>query len=231
MSRIAILETGFPPRGLQPRFGTYAAMFENLLGSDRIEAVYDVTHGAWPQRPEDHAAYLITGSSAGVYDGLPWIAPLKEFLVTAKGKSKLVGICFGHQIMAETFGGRVEKSEKGWGIGLHEYSIHGPEAWTDDKTSIAVPVVHQDQVVVQPPNSRLVGGNDFCPIGILAYEDQPAMSVQFHPEFEPAYVAALIDLIGNEIADAEAARASLARPNDRGAVAGWIQNFLDEARP
>jgi hypothetical protein len=71
MTRVAILEAGFPPRHLQSRFGTYAAMFEVLLGKDLIEAVYDVTHGAYPARIEDHSAYLVTGSSAGVYDAFP----------------------------------------------------------------------------------------------------------------------------------------------------------------
>lgn len=229
MTRLAILETGYPPRSLQPRFGTYASMFESLLGSERIEAIYDVAHGALPARVEDHAAYLITGSSAGVYDALPWIAALRQFLVSARGEAKLVGICFGHQIMAEAFGGRVVKSDKGWGIGLQDYRVDRPACWTDGETCVAVPVVHQDQVVEQPPHSTRIGGNAFCPIGILAYDDQPAMSVQFHPEFEPAYVDEIIDLIGEEIADPDAAHASLARPDDRQDVAGWIRTFLDAA--
>lgn len=226
MSRLAILETGYPPRSLQPRFGTYSAMFEALLGSALIEATYDVTHGALPARPEDHGAYLITGSSAGVYDDLPWIEPLKQFLIAAKGKTKLVGICFGHQIMAEAFGGHTAKSGRGWGIGLHDYRVNGGSSWTEGLTRIAVPVCHQDQVIEQPPRTTLVGGNDFCPIGILAYDDQPAMSVQFHPEFEPAFVDALIDLIGDAIPDPESARASLMRPNDRQGVARWIREFV-----
>ena len=229
MTRLAILETGFPPRALQPRFGTYAAMFTDLLGSAAIEAVYDVTHGAYPQHPEDHAAYLITGSSAGVYDDLPWIEPLKQFLIATKDKAKLVGICFGHQIMAEAFGGRVVKSGKGWGVGLQDYALNGGAGWTDGASRIAVPVCHQDQVIDLPPHSTLIGGNDFCPIGILAYDDQPAISVQFHPEFEPAFVDALIDLIGDEIPDPDAAHASLRQPNDRRRVGDWIRRYVDQA--
>jgi len=201
-------------------------MFEALFGSEAVEAHYDVAHGVLPVRPEDHAAYLITGSSAGVYDDLPWIDPLKQFLIGAKGKAKLVGICFGHQIMAEAFGGRAAKSGKGWGVGLHEYRVGRGAAWTEGASRIAVPVCHQDQVIEQPPHTMLVGGSDFCPIGMLSYDDQPAMSVQFHPEFEPAVVDALIDLIGDEIPDPAAAHASLARPNDRLRVGGWIRGFV-----
>jgi len=226
MTRLAIFETGFPPRPLQPRFGTYGAMFEALLGSEVIEASYDVVHGALPAHPQAHAAYLITGSSAGVYEQLPWIEPLKQFLIAAKGKAALVGICFGHQIMAEAFGGRTAKSDKGWGIGLHDYAVNGGASWTGGASRIAVPVCHQDQVIAQPPNTTLIGGNEFCPVGMLAYDDQPAMSVQFHPEFEPAFVDALIDLIGDEIPDPNAAHASLRRPNDRMRVGEWIRNFL-----
>jgi GMP synthase-like glutamine amidotransferase len=112
VTQVAILEAGSPPPALIPRFGRYPAMFGDLLGSDRIAASYDVASGEYPARPEDHDAYLLTGSAAGVYDDLPWIAPLKRFLVEAKGKAKLVGVCFGHQIMAEAFGGRVELTSR-----------------------------------------------------------------------------------------------------------------------
>jgi GMP synthase-like glutamine amidotransferase len=227
MTRIAILETGFPPRALQPQFGTYADMFRAILGDIDVEAVYDVTHGQWPEAPEAHAAYLVTGSSAGVYDDLPWIEPLKDFLRAAKGKAKITGICFGHQIMAEAFGGHVAKSDKGWGIGLQDYRVTGAAPWRDGEKTVAVPVVHQDQVIVKPPNTTVIGGNDFCPFGILAYDDQPALSVQCHPEFDPAYVDAVIDTIGDEIPNPQAAHASLARPNDRFRVAGWIKSFLE----
>jgi GMP synthase-like glutamine amidotransferase len=225
--RIAILEAGFPPRALQPRFGAYSDMFESLLGRDAFGPVYDVTHGHYPADVRDHDTYLITGSSAGVYDDLPWIAPLKAFLTGAKGKAKLVGICFGHQIMAEAFGGHVVKSDKGWGIGLHHYQLSGAAEWMTGPREVAIPVCHQDQVVVQPPHTRLLGGNDFCPLGILAYDDQAAFSVQFHPEFDPAFAAALIDLVEDEVkpAKAEAARASLDAPNDRQRAADWIRAF------
>src|SRR4051812_19978251 len=110
---LAILETGAPPPALEQRFGRYPAMFQSLLGLDA--RTYDVEAGALPGDVGRHDAYLITGSSAGVYDDLPWIPKLATFLRAARGKARLVGICFGHQIMAEALGGRAEKSAKGWG--------------------------------------------------------------------------------------------------------------------
>src|ERR1044072_5407553 len=114
---LAILETGTPPEPLIAEYGRYPAMFEALLGMKA--ASYDAPAGALPPDVGRHDAYLVTGSPAGVYDELPWIAKLKTFLQAAKGRARLVGICFGHQIMAEAFGGRVEESARGRGGGLH----------------------------------------------------------------------------------------------------------------
>jgi GMP synthase-like glutamine amidotransferase len=223
--KIAILETGLPPKRLIGRFGRYPDMFARLLGADLVGRSYDVSRGEYPERPEEHPAYLVTGSDAGVYDDRRWIEPLIGFLNRAKGKAKLVGICFGHQVMAEAFGGHVEKSDKGLGVGLQEYEI-APADWIDGPSRVAVPIWHQDQVVVQPPASRIVASNDFCEIGGLAYVDQPAVSFQFHPEFEPDFMTAMIDLEADELPDAGAAAASLSAPNDSARVAGWIRNFL-----
>jgi GMP synthase-like glutamine amidotransferase len=225
--KIAILETGTPPGPLADSFGRYPDMFRTLLGGDYVGASYDVTRQDFPARPEDHAAYLLTGSPAGVYEDLPWIAPLKSFLLAAKGKSKLIGICFGHQLMAEAFGGRVEKSAKGWGVGLQEYQVFERASWMDDSDWVAVPVSHQDQVVERPPSCTVLAGSGFCDMGVLAYRDQPAISFQFHPEFETDYATALIEFRRERLANADAAIASLKQPNDRQRVAGWIRRFVD----
>jgi GMP synthase-like glutamine amidotransferase len=221
---LAILEAGKPPGDLGLRFGDYPAMFEALLG--RKAARYDVEAGIFPERPEAHEAYLITGAAAGVYDSLPWVAPLAGFLRDARGRAKLVGICFGHQIMAEAFGGHVEKSSRGWGAGLQTYRIFEHESWMDGEGAVAVPVSHQDQVVVQPPASRVVAGNDFSRFGMIAYDDQPAISMQCHPEFDPAFGKALIESRYDRVPDPEAAIASLDAPNDCARVGGWIRRFL-----
>lgn len=221
---LAILETGKPPAALQGRFERYPAMFEHLLGLKATS--YDVEAGEYPDRPDAHAAYLVTGAAAGVYDDLSWIRPLEDFLRAAKGKAKLVGVCFGHQVMAEAFGGHVEKSIRGWGAGLQRYDIVVRAPWMDDAAAIDIPVSHQDQIVVQPPHTHILASSDFSPFGMLAYEDQPAISMQFHPEFEPAYAKALIESRFDRVPDPEAAIASLDAPDDRQRVARWILNFL-----
>ncbi|HEY0112628.1 MAG TPA: type 1 glutamine amidotransferase [Allosphingosinicella sp.] len=225
---VAILKTGVPPAGLAERFGTYPDMFERLLGPGFSTRVYDVEAGELPERADAHGAYLITGSPAGVYEPLPWIAPLLDFIREAKGKSKLVGVCFGHQAMAEALGGKVEKSERGWGVGLQDYEVRESAAFMREPPPerIAVPVSHQDQIVVPPPGARVLAGSAFSPFGMLAWDGGDALSMQFHPEFEPDYARALIEQRRARLPEPDAAIASYARPNDTALAGQWIRDFL-----
>ena len=222
--KLAILETGNPPGDLADRFGDYPAMFSRLLGPGFTVESFNVQAGRFP-KPAAHKAYLITGSPAGVYDPLPWIAPLQEFIRSA-GEAKMVGICFGHQVMAEALGGHVVKSDKGWGTGLHRYEIVRREPWMDGEQSIAAPASHQDQVVVRPPNTQVVAASDFTPYAGLVWTDRPAISFQFHPEFTPDFAKALIEQRFDRVPNPEKAIASLDAPNDTARVAEWIRRFL-----
>jgi len=232
---LGILETGAPPADLQQRFGSYGDMFRRLLGPDYHYSYYDVRSGALPERTDAHDAYLITGSASGVYDGDDWIEPLKQFIQQSSARSAMVGICFGHQIMAEAYGGRVTKSPKGWGAGLHRYEIKRRADWmnADAGPTLSIPVSHQDQVIDLPPDAKVLAASEFTPYAVLEYPERRAISFQGHPEFSPEYATALIDLrrgsrYQQEFADA--AVASLQQPNDAARVAGWVRNFLNGAR-
>lgn len=229
---MGILATGAPPGALGERFGSYPSMFRRLLGEAAFDyAEFDVRTGVIPDRVEACAAYIVTGSSSGAYDPEPWIARLQAFLVAAKGRAALVGVCFGHQIMAQAFGGTVIKSPKGWGIGLHDYAVRGAEPWMSPGPLIRAPASHQDQVVALPPGARVVAGSDFTPNGMLVYDDQPAISIQLHPEFDPAYAKALIEgRRGRLFDDDQADRAidSLDGLNDTQRIGDWIGRFLRE---
>jgi len=223
--KVAVLETGRPPGNLADEFGHYPAMFRQLLGSGFEIESFDVQAGKLPPTAAHHV-YMITGSPAGVYDPLPWIEPLKRFIREAD-HAKMVGICFGHQVMAEALGGHVEKSEKGWGAGLHRYTVIRSEPWIDAAGTIAIPASHQDQVILQPPNTNVVAASDFTPLAALAWTDRPAISFQFHPEFSPAFAKALIEKRYDAVPNPDATIASLDAPNDNAVVAGWIRNFLN----
>ena len=222
--KLAILETGLPPADLLARFGSYPEMMTRLLGDGFVIETFDAQAGTLPEAGA-HDAIIIMGSPAGVYDPLPWIEPLLEF-IRAADSSKMVGICFGHQAMAQALGGEVVKSDKGWGTGLHRYSVIGNQPWMNGESGIASPASHQDQVVVQPPNTQVVARSDFTPFAALAWTDRPAISFQFHPEFTPAYAKALIDARRDRIPDPDAAIATLDAPNDTALVGGWIRRFL-----
>jgi len=229
--KLAILKTGRPPRPAIPEFGTYPDMFMNLLGPEAyVWTTYAADEGEYPAAPEDNDAYIVTGSAAGVYDSDPWIGQLLDFLRAAKGRAKLVGVCFGHQAMAQAFGGQVIKSPKGWGIGEHVYDVVRQEPFMDSASPIRLPASHQDQVVGLPPGAEIMAASAFTPMAGLAYRDQPAISIQPHPEFDPAYAKALIEARRGKVypdAEADAAIASYAGVDDRARVGRWIGDFLN----
>ena len=226
---IAILETGGPPGDLAKRFGSYSNMFANMLGTGPLPS-YDVVAGTLPVH-DAHDGYILTGSPAGVYDGLPWIAALKDWLRAAPAATRLVGICFGHQIMAEAYDGWVEKSDKGWSIGLQEYAVLAREPWMDAALSVAIPASHQDQVVTQPDGADVILASEFAPVAGLAWRDRAAISFQCHPEFEPSYAKALIEARRDRLPEPDRALTSLNGANDNARMAGWIARFLGLAPP
>jgi GMP synthase-like glutamine amidotransferase len=231
MRRIAILETGAPPPDLANRYGDYPAMFRTLLGDGHAVEVFRSQAGEWPD-PAAFDAAIITGSAAGVYEDHPWIPELLDWIRGAKGRTRLIGVCFGHQAMAEALGGRVEKSDRGWGVGLHRYAVASAEPWMSPPAeTVAIPASHQDQVVAKPAGARVILRSDFTPFAGLAWDDD-AISLQGHPEFLPAYAADLTggrrDRIGAAVTDR--ALASLREPDDRERVGQWLRRFI-EARP
>jgi GMP synthase-like glutamine amidotransferase len=226
---IGILETGRPPVALRAQWGSYNDMVRTMLGSKRNYRDYDVQAGELPAVPTECSAYVITGSSAGVNDDLPWIPPFLDCLRQIRGKAKLVGICFGHQAMAKAFGGEVETSPKGWAVGMHRYDIVEPPPGMREPLSFAIPAFHQDQVVTLPPDARVLAASAFTPFASIGYDDN-TVSVQGHPEFTPAFSAALImaqrDVYGPLSGPG---LLSLLQPEDGGRAADWLRLFVDGA--
>ena len=227
MPTIAVLETGRPPAALQPIHGDYPSMFADLLGQGFETQAFDVQAGDLP----DAAAFdgaIITGSAAGVYEDHVWIPPLLDWIRNARGRTRLVGVCFGHQAMAQALGGRVEKSGRGWGVGLHRYQVIEAQSWMVPSLSeIALSASHQDQVVVKPEDARVTLASDFTPYAGLAWGDD-AITLQPHPEFSRAFTGALVEGRRGRIETAVVDRAleSLEAEDDRAPVADWIRGFL-----
>lgn len=233
--RLGILQCDSVRPELQPLFADYPDMFRNLLDDTAIRpsfVVHDLVNGQFPENTDDCDAWLITGSKYSVNDAEPWIEQAHELVRTIHAARRpLIGICFGHQLIASALGGRVERAEAGWGAGLHVNHILRTQPWMEPaREDLALLVSHQDQVVQPPPAAVVLAAHDFCPFDMLQVDDH-ILTFQGHPEFEPGYSRALIelrhDLIGPERADT--ALASLERPADSDTAARWIWHFIKRA--
>jgi len=238
--KIGILETGEVHPDLKPRHGDYPAMFARLLGAidPALEfATVRVVAGEMPAAPHQADAWLVTGSRHGVYDGLPWIEPLKAFLrACIAAEVPVVGICFGHQLLAEALGGRAVKSDRGWGLGVQDYEVVARPGWMAAfPDRFAANALHQDQVVALPPDATVLARSAHCPYAALAYgdpEDPSALTLQPHPEFGADFMYEIIALRAGSVfpsAEAEAARASLDRPVANDDWARLIVGYLRRA--
>ncbi|MBU6372428.1 MAG: type 1 glutamine amidotransferase [Alphaproteobacteria bacterium] len=235
--KITILETGRPPVALRERHADYPSMFRGLLAPVDDALTFEtvaIVDGAPPPDPASADAFLITGSPAGVYEDHPWIAPLEAHIrATAAAGVPQIGICFGHQIMAQAFGGRVVKSDKGWGVGRHSYDVVAAPAWMNPPAPrFALAASHQDQVVEPPPQAHVLARSSHTAFAALAYAQGPAVSFQGHPEMSAAFTADLVSSRRGRIPDelVDTALASLAEPADSGLVARWMVSFLRSAR-
>ena len=220
--RIGILQTGEAPDDLKPGLGDYPDLFGQLLsGHDFIFQVWHVENGIFPASVHDADGWLITGSKHGAYEDHAFIPPLEAFIREAYAqKVPLVGICFGHQIIAQALGGKVEKFAKGWAV--------GPQTYDFDGETMVLQAWHQDQVVEKPELATRVATNEFCENAALVYDDR-AFTVQAHPEFGDPFVDGLIRTRGRgKVPDLllDSAAAKLGGRLDNAAIADRIAAFF-----
>ncbi len=195
---------------LTEKYGRTGPLIIRWIEGYLPEASFSWVHiagNATPPMPDQIDGVIISGSEKGVYDDTPWMAPLRDNLqqLQAAGVA-MFGICFGHQIMADVFGGKAEKADKGFVAGTREFDVDG-------KNQNAY-LAHQDQVTQAPPSATVTASAPHCPVAALAY-DFPALSVQFHPEYDQQFATDLIDMFGAELMNAEqlnASRKSLSEP-------------------
>ncbi|WP_116368246.1 glutamine amidotransferase-related protein [Parahaliea mediterranea] len=230
--KLGILKTDAVRPEWVPGFGEYPDMFMALLGrlDPTLEfAVWDVEQGEYPEDIDVADAYLITGSKSSVYDDKPWIATLMDFVRELhRREKKIVGICFGHQLVAQALGGRVEKSPKGWGVGLHTHTFSSQPEWHDKaEPGFDILVSHQDQVVQNAAGAEVLAGSDFCENAVCQVGDH-ILTFQGHPEFVPGYSREIMEFRREQIGESAYTRgvASLASAPQSDRIGRWILNFL-----
>lgn len=234
--KIGILATGITPDELLHQYGSYADMFVQLFDKAQRQFEYelfDVRYGIFPESAEQCEGWIITGSKFNVDENRDWMQRLKKLILDIDTTGKpMLGICFGHQIIAEAFGGKVESFSGGWGVGLHSYNLIGESNFiADQPEAFTISAMHRYQVTEKPENAVVFAESDFCEFAGLVYGDN-ILTFQAHPEFNLQYEDALVDLRKGAVIPDDTADAGLASLRQEGAatdslvVAQWMADFL-----
>ena len=220
---IGILQTGHAPDPVQEQFGDYSDFFTALLDDGRLTfSTWNVVDMEFPSGPDAADGWLITGSRHGAYEAHPFIPPLENLIRAIHAAARpLIGICFGHQIIAQAMGGTVEKWDGGWNIGRREYALGGE--------TIALNAWHQDQVTRPPQGARTIASHPGCAHAGLLYGDR-ILTLQPHPEIQRPILARYLSELGPTGRFPEdaitAAAADLDKPNDERAMADLMTRFF-----
>jgi GMP synthase-like glutamine amidotransferase len=228
--RVGLLLCDFMPDEFAKVAGSYEHMFSSMFsGHDVSLFPFEAFNGDLPTDPMEYDGYVISGSRASVYEDQQWIRDLERFIrSTATVSVPVFGVCFGLQVMAQAFGGTVEKASGGWGGGVRTVDVSERRRWmADTTTAVSLIMSHQDQVVVLPTGASLLGSSDHCTNFLVEFTPRH-IGIQGHPEFEPPFAEAVYanrrEAYGELV---DEALISLGQPTDSETVVTWICEILD----
>lgn len=231
MKRIGLLLVGHIDAGSLHIGGDYPELYADLLQPHDIQlTTYRCDEGQLPDSLSEQDGYICSPSRLSVYDNHQWLRDVEQLLRDmVAAETPYVGICFGHQLMAQALGATVQKADVGWGIGAKHYEVVEAQPWMDSSADIILAASHQDQVMQLPDGARLMARAPYCPIGGMLIGER-AWTLQVHPEFSPALADSLLAtrlaLFGEEAA--EAARVTLKKPLQQNRIAGWMSRFFHQ---
>ena len=231
---VGILAAARPRRDLLAKFGSYAGMFRTLLSEPKLDSkplkyrTFNVFDDEFPEYSAQCDGYVTTGSQASVLDDLPWIRRMEELVVELhEQRRKMVGICFGHQMIAQALDGRTERCDRGWGVGVHEYRItHQHPFMVPGSVRLRMLCSHQDQVTRVPSGARVFATSEFCPTAGMTLGEH-FLSIQGHPEFTADYALELMHIRGESLGAAyQHGMETVHDPTDSKLFAHWMVRFL-----
>lgn len=210
--------------------GDYTDLYPAVLGPVGLDLrVYEVTRGEFPASTDECDGWITSGSRRSAYEDEGWIHQVSEVIqAVAAERRPQVGICFGHQLIAQALGGEVAPAEVGWGVGVKTFDIVADAPWMQPSAeAFHMLMSHKDQVSRLPDGAELLARAEYCPVGAYRIEDH-VFCVQGHPEFVPELSRVLIgkrrEVLGADVADA--GLASLDTPLDHERFAQWIAHFF-----
>ena len=196
MMKIGILLVGRASEDLVGKYGTYAEMLIALINSEEQVFEFKTFNILDDEFPKDHLecdGWIVTGSPHGVYEDHSWIPTVSQLINNVyEANLPIFGVCFGHQLIAQALGGHVEKSEKGWGLGLHTYQVNNkPDYMSNLSEEVTLNICHQDQVLRPPQGATVYAKSEFCENAGFYIKDK-VLTMQAHPEFLVDFTKALL---------------------------------------
>ena len=196
MMKIGILLVGRASEDLVDEYGTYAEMLIALINTEEQVFEFKTFNILDDEFPKDHLecdGWIVTGSPHGVYEDHSWIPTVSRLINNVyEANLPIFGVCFGHQLIAQALGGHVEKSEKGWGLGLHTYQVNNkPDYMSNLSEEVTLNICHQDQVLRPPQGATVYAKSEFCENAGFYIKDK-VLTMQAHPEFLVDFTKALL---------------------------------------
>lgn len=196
MMKIGILLVGRASEDLVNEYGTYAEMLIALIDTEELVFEFKTFNILDDEFPKDHLecdGWIVTGSPHGVYEDHSWIPTVSQLINNVyEANLPIFGVCFGHQLIAQALGGHVEKSEKGWGLGLHTYQVNNkPDYMSNLSEEVTLNICHQDQVLRPPQGATVYAKSEFCENAGFYIKDK-VLTMQAHPEFLVDFTKALL---------------------------------------